>query len=164
MKFLALPLMAVMLFPLTARAELTEADINGFNDNYIQTYATCDLQKIIPFMDMHYADNYTMQLQLPNGETRQGTRADLKRMATQGVQMMQEINEPGTDCKPEMTVGEMNLSGNNGRVLITQHESMTVPQNGQMVTIEAKTACTHNVRKDGDVVTILQSKCELYQD
>lgn len=164
MKYMLLTLMAVILFPLSARAELTENDIQSFNNDYVETYASCDVNKIVPFMDMHYADDYKMQLKLPNGEVRGGTLEDMKRMASQGIQMMKQINGENSDCKPEMTVGKMDLSGNEGVVMITQHESMTLPQNGQMVTIEAKTACNHKVVKTGDVVKIMQSQCVLYQD
>ena len=76
MKYIVLTMMAVILFPLSARAELTENDIQSFNNDYVETYASCDVNKIVPFMDMHYADDYKMQLKLPNGEVRGGTGAD----------------------------------------------------------------------------------------
>lgn len=165
MKYLAIMFFAIMLFPAIAKAEIKNQDIIKFNDDYVEMYKSCNLSKIIPYLRKHYADNYVMQLRLPNGETRQATRDDLESMATQGIRMMTQINGANSDCRPDMTMGEIKTSGDRATAMITQHEQLSMPQNGQMVTVKANTACNHLMEKQKDgTVRILQSKCVLYQE
>jgi hypothetical protein len=164
MKFIYLTLTAIILFPLTAKADLTNADITEYNKNYADVFETCNPDKISNFIETHYADDYVMTLQAPSGETRRGNKEQIKQIALQGVQIMQNINGPEADCRPDMTVDKMQLEGDTGIMQTTQKEEITMPQNGKMVGVRANTTCQHRVVDQNGTFTILASQCRLYQE
>ena len=163
MKYFILTAITVMLFPIAANAELTDEMIVQFNDRYTEVFGTCDDAQVSSFIDTHYADNYTMTLQMPNGQARQATKEQLKLMATQGIQMMLEINGPDSNCRPDMILDKTQLQGNTGIMQTTQREELTVPQNGKMVGVRANTTCQHQITENNNTLTILKSQCVMYQ-
>ena len=163
MKYIIMTFLALIAFPLTAKAQLTETLIEQFNTQYSEAFATCDDAKVQSFIDTHYDEDYTMLLQTPNGQTRQASKDQLKLIASQGIQMMVKVNGPEGNCEPDLTYDKSEINGATGILQTTQKEELTLPKDGKMVGIRANTTCQHQITEENGTLMILKSQCVLYQ-
>ena len=164
MKKIIFTAMAALSFiSLSAKAQLTETTVQQYTNAYIAAFEGCDVSKVNAFLDSYYADNYTMTLQAPNGQTREATREQVAAIAAQGLKIMRQVNGEKADCRPDIALDKSQLNGNTGVIQTTQKEEITFPQNGKMVGVRANTTCEHQIIDKSGTLQVQKSQCVLYQ-